>query len=210
MHVRYAAPMVCFCDIPLSQVKDHMLKYGSYGIGLTKEWARKNGLNPVLYIDQDSELINSYFKIYNSIPNVLDDENQTDSYDSDFAVLDLIRYMKNYEGILHRRGVINKKYRFSDEREWRFIPKFDGKHQPILNGDILEIPEIKFEMNLKLDYLKLNFEPTDVKYLIIKSESEISDLVNLLKKSKTNNYNPDEIERLTTRILSSDQIFSDF
>jgi hypothetical protein len=49
-------PMVTFCDIPLSLARDQIGKYGSYAIGLTKEWGIKNKLNPVVYLEKHSQL----------------------------------------------------------------------------------------------------------------------------------------------------------
>lgn len=49
-------PMISFCDIPLSLANNQMKNYGSYAIGMTKEWGIKNKLNPVVYLEKDSLL----------------------------------------------------------------------------------------------------------------------------------------------------------
>ncbi|MBC7776163.1 MAG: hypothetical protein H7246_12075 [Phycisphaerae bacterium] len=49
-----AVPMVCFCDIPLSKVKDHVVKYGSFGIGMTKDWGIREKVSPLMYVNEKS------------------------------------------------------------------------------------------------------------------------------------------------------------
>jgi hypothetical protein len=41
-----AIPIVCFCDLPLSLIRTHLKKYGSFGIGLDKNWGKKTGWRP--------------------------------------------------------------------------------------------------------------------------------------------------------------------
>jgi hypothetical protein len=74
----FAVPMVSFCDLKLSELKVHMGNYGNFGIGLTKEWANRNGLNPVMYInkycpftDNFNNSLNSVFKKLELILKVL-------------------------------------------------------------------------------------------------------------------------------------------
>src|ERR1035437_3707797 len=45
----HAAPMVCFCDLPLSLIRKHLDEYGQFGIGLNKKWRINNGVTPVFY-----------------------------------------------------------------------------------------------------------------------------------------------------------------
>lgn len=76
-------PMACFCDIPLSQIKEHTKKYGTYSIGLTKEWGIKNGLSPVLYTNDESEtakILNSLTKDLSSIFDIDDIEENKDYF----------------------------------------------------------------------------------------------------------------------------------
>lgn len=66
----YAFPMSCFCDLPLSNTSKHLATYGNYGIGLTKKWGKKNGLNPILYLHKDSNL---WIDIDTSIVKIITD-----------------------------------------------------------------------------------------------------------------------------------------
>lgn len=207
-------PMVSFCDIPLSEVKDHISKYGSYGIGLTREWAIRNGLNPVLYLEKHSRLGQSLDKLYDCL---IEEEENTpigEIPDESKAAHDLFRYIKNYEADLVRRGNVIRDYRFSDEREWRYVPCYTEKLAMILSRDVIlgknsEASEYKQKCEEDLKAYSLDFQPNDIKYIIIENDSEISEFVDLLRRAKGNKYSYNDIERLMTRILTTEQIISD-
>lgn len=206
LEMQFLSPMVSFCDIPLSEIKDHIEKYGSYGIGLTKEWGVKNGMNPVLYLSQNSilsEAIIKTLKHFCNVPRIKDlTKEQKD-------LAEVLRYIKNYEGVLARNGSTNNKYRFSDEREWRYVPSNDNGFDMLINciGDI--DPQHRKTIDDALIDLRLEFEPNDIKYIIIKDETEIGEFINLLKEVKGNKYSYHDVERLTTRLLTVEQIKGD-
>jgi len=202
-------PMVSFCDIPLSQIKDHISSYGCYGIGLTREWAVRNRLNPVLYIEQHSHLAHSYEQALIHFSKNEDGEDVA----ADRAhkqLVDIARYTKNYEGMLKRNGEPPKKYRFSDEREWRYVPDIDHACEMYYNRKEFGEPDAKEKAAKSVADLRLKFEPDDIKYIIIKDESEITEFINHLRASKGANFNMHVVEKLTTRILTSEQIKTDF
>lgn len=206
----FGVPMVSFCDIPLSQVKNHIKSYGSYGIGLSRKWAIKNGLNPVLYIEKNSALAEHTFDILYEV--VLNDKKVKELNQSELALADFFRYSKNYEGELIRNNkLIDANYRFSDEREWRYCPEKDIlKKNPYIIDKEKDYIKNKSKFNIPVSKIKLKFEPDDITYIIIKKESEISEFVRFLEDAKGKTYSMEQVRRLTTRIITTEQIQSDF
>jgi hypothetical protein len=51
----FFVPTICFADIKHDKVFEYK-SYGNYCIGLSKEWAVRNKLNPVLYIEKNSSV----------------------------------------------------------------------------------------------------------------------------------------------------------
>jgi len=133
----------------------------------------------------------------------------TDAYR--LAVFDLLRYIKNYQGDLKRSdGAYTPDYRFSDEREWRYVPAFDEDCEMILEDRLYQIDEIREQANEKISPFRLDFHADDVRYIVVKENSEINDLVKHLRTIKNPRYSPGIVDRLITRILTRDQIMEDF
>lgn len=200
-------PMVSFCDIPLSQIKNHIFNYGCYGIGLTREWAIKNFLNPVLYIEPSSNLAHSYEQtLLNFAGLTLPSSSRRETLG---RIIDIVRYTKNYEGLLERKGQPARTYRFSDEREWRYVPAIENDCELFYTATDFEKAGVKKKAADSVLDIRLAFESDDIKYIIIKDDSEIAGVISHLRNSKGANFTLGSIERLATRILTSEQILTD-
>jgi len=193
----FAYPMVCFCDIPLSQIKNHIEQYGQYGIGLSKEWGVKNKLNPALYIERNSDLSSYLQEVVKLIAGA-----PTRSEDVVGApVLQLVKHLKQYES-----GDVPENYRFYDEREWRYVPQIK---EVLDKGSFFKYKREKGHAK-RLEGHKLGFIPDDITYLIINDESEIIPMINKLRDIKSTKYDDITIEKLFSRIITVEQIREDF
>lgn len=125
------------------------------------------------------------------------------------ALVDIVRYIKNYEADLTRKGKAIPNYRFADEREWRYVPHYSEACDMLILESIYLKPGFKDASEAKLDNLRLEFEPNDIKYIIIDNDTEITEFIDHLKHTKGKKYTFHDVERLTTRILTAQQIMDD-
>ncbi|WP_300701295.1 abortive infection system antitoxin AbiGi family protein [Bacteroides sp.] len=206
---RWKVPMVCFCDIPLSQIEEHAYWYGEYAIGLTKEWAIRNNLNPVLYVNKEVELIDT---LKNSFEQLIEKRNSVENFSELQAIINNLlyqyAYIKPYEGIRYDKNqYIDIIKRYYDEREWRYVPK--KENEPLFEFATAFFPGQIQELNNSIKDYGLKFEPKHINYIIVSKEQEILEIKREIEKIKGNFPNND-VSLLTTRIISMERIKEDF
>lgn len=197
-------PMICFCDIPLSQIKNHISTYGSYGIGMSMDWANENGLNPVLYIRKNSFIAQKLKIIQNSIrDNSFSNPIPAESF------LELLRHVKPYEGESLKGENTGKNIVFYDEREWRHTPDYAKKIPFAFTRGQIKNNNVLIEANNKAQKHNLTFNSDDIKYIIVKEEAEIPIIASVLRK-RFNFQNNGIDSQLISKIITCDQILNDF
>lgn len=185
-----AFPMVCFCDIPLSRISEHTDFYGGYGIGLTKEWGKKNGLNPVVYGSHGGQIQQLMKHLVKNI--------EKDGENSDMYAYKLWSLLKPVNGKMVIAGNVVEK-EFYQENEWRYVPPID---------DVIaeqEFEKEKDEYNKKMEEYKLEFSPSDIRYIFVKDDSDIPGLVDFIN-GNMGSYPLNDLKILLSRIVSLDAL----
>lgn len=196
-----ALPMVCFCDIPLSRLQDHTAFYGSYGIGMTRDWGARSGLNPLIYTLTTSPIA----RLMNHLGglNLRDDHGNPTTLQQDLskhfdAVAPLV---KPVTGKMVVEGHARPKD-FYQENEWRYVPP---DADTIAHEDFENERE---EANRKSARFSLRFSANDIRHIIVSSDSEIPDVVDFIHKALgSSSFN--DIKILTTRITSQETLNRD-
>lgn len=207
-----AYPMKCFCDINLHRIEEHLQWYGYYGLAFTKGWGMQKQIQPIQYINQDSELRKDFTKAFSAaLKSDARKESKTQSKMENFLLHEMM-YYKPYEGKMRNRntGKIKKKC-FTDECEWRFIPDVTraGFMQLYFNEDILNaggLNDISNSMS-GIREISLNFDYADLKYIIVKTLSDfeiLTEVIMALGLDKLEEY------RLISKVIIWDSAKGDF
>jgi len=168
----YAFPMVSMCDLPLSELTEFLGKYDSYCIGMSREWGVKNRFTPIWYYEAKSR-----------VPKFLKSAIEDVVKKGDANILSLmaiLSYMKKVEGPLPKHNY--EIYRFYDEREVRHVPSFShvvtGGNDPILTEE--GYADYKAKTGSPVISTHVNFEWSDVRYIIVKEKEEVDDMIAFL------------------------------
>jgi hypothetical protein len=190
----FAYPMVCFCDIPLSRIIHHIKDYGGFGIGLSKEWATRKNIHPVIYFSNGNTAVLSAVDFLLGTNEDIDDEEG----DKRFSVLaKLIQIMKPMEGIDYKS---NKNKSFHQENEWRYVTALDSE----FNTDFIKNSDL---LNKNAEKYKLDFTPPDVKYIFVEKDSDIVSMIEYI--NNINKFSDEDRKILCSKIISIETIGSD-
>lgn len=196
-------PMVCFCDIPLSRISEHVDFYGSFGLGMSKDWAEKNGLNPVFYFSRSSATSKTLRKLNNPIIKLSDEDDVKKAQNT-------IRYIYAFTKPTKGEMVVDNQpvgKNFYQESEWSYVPT-DIKitHLTRVNHENVIKLQKANEATKKSSLLK--FTPNDIKYIFVKQDSDIPRIVNFIQ-SKMDKYPASDIKILLSRIVSLESLSAD-
>ena len=183
-----AFPMSCFCDIPLSRISEHTDFYGNFGVGFTKEWGLKNQLNPIIYTTSDGRIQNLMKFLFSC------ERTEENKEDFNFYTYSLWAHIKPIVGKMIISGEVVEK-EFYQENEWRYVPPVDT----LMLADKYE--DGKEKANTIVSEYALKFVPSDIRYLFVKSDSDIPALVDFIN-TELGHFPHNDLKILTSRIVS--------
>lgn len=194
----------CFCDIPFHKLADtfsvngvgevydslskderadleknntHFAYYGEYAVAFSKSWGERKKLQPVHYLNKDSQYAKDFSALFERI---FRDDDIPDEYSQD--VINRLAYIKPLRGIMKRRiirrdsssATIEIYKNFHDEREWRYVPSADILSSLKTESIIANPTMIPFSNeiskgleNERYKALWLDFSYDDIRYIIV-------------------------------------------
>lgn len=174
--VTIGIPMVSFCDIPLGRTHEHVSRYGHFAIGLATEYGERNNINPVFYVN------NEHFM---NLILERDDKGNVDV--SQFISSPVSGLYKKCYGEYDEKEISNY-----SENEWRYIvAQSDDLHWHKSKEEYVEWRKTGIGKNkpnpinnLVLYNKRLIFELSDINYLIVEKEKNVSELIDYIYRMR--------------------------
>lgn len=242
----------CFCDIPFHKLADtfpicgigegynslsaeerkelekgntHFAYYGEYAIAFSKRWGELKKLQPVHYLNEDSQYALDFASLFKSM---LKKNKLPDLYAQD--VMNRLAFIKPLRGIMKRDFKrsdstdvtieINKN--FHDECEWRYVPDSNTLSSAGIDA-IIANPNIIIARsginngleNEKYKDLWLSFSYDEIRYIIVPDSSARIEMIKVIQNLPDSRFsNADDIQMqrfiLISKILVISEIRKDW
>lgn len=201
-----AFPMVCFCDIPIARISEHIAFYGGYGLGMKREWAEKNNLNPVFYISPGAGVSQCLQDIAFQIAETSTEDSDKDNVFKHYRYLVSHTKPTSGEMILVSGDPVTKEFYL--ESEWRYVPQKKEIPSHLGKKAFEEEEKLRSSNESSLEYGALEFLPTDVSYVFVPKDSDIPNIINFMQNELDQFPNAD-LKVLFSRVISIESINRD-
>lgn len=165
-----AHPMVCFSEQNIKNLSEKQITYGNYGISFLTNWITKNDIQPVIYIDKNSTIAKSVYKL------LLERKKMVKGNPLRLPIMTLKGYLKNTFG--YNIYFDERNYNFKDENEWRFVPRKNQINNNFISIDRKEYIKDQKKFNSNLIHYPLKFNEEDILNIFVKTEEEKQKLIN--------------------------------
>lgn len=190
-NIAYFSEMICFCDIPLSKIKEHTTWYGKYAIGIRPEFLKEKGVSPVIYTHSRTPFLY---------------KGESEKVCSEFRSFPVLKYLKKCSGQQDKRHTDQfKSKRFIDEREWRIVSNRPAIVKRFKNLKELRAQTEKEKENVLRTPFYVKISPEEIEYIVVSSREEIPIIVEWL----TDHF-PDSYLEYLPKILAYPQVERDF
>lgn len=163
-----AHPMVCFSEFTDSELSYKAITYGKYAIAMKKEWARTNGLSPVLYVEKNSQAAVGLAALLKARQRQGVNKIPISLRLPIMQVKCFIKHETGYNSYLNRDD-----FCFKNENEWRYVPTKQQIGGGFISLNRRTFIENKDKYNDRLKPYPLNFEYSDIECIYVKENEEI-------------------------------------
>jgi hypothetical protein len=120
----------------------------------------------------------------------------------------LIVYAKNYQADLERKDTKIENYRFYNEREWRYTLEYHNRKK--VSAVFGENKADKTSLNESIVDARVGFDVDEITYITVETLEEIEITINAIRNAYNDRCTSKQLDILLSKIISVEQIRSDF
>lgn len=171
-------PMVCFTEQNTKNLKNQRITYGKYGVAMTPAWIDKMNIQPVMYIEQKSDVANALANL------LLHRRKLTKGHPLRLPIMTIACFTKNAIGRNSHPKYGQDNFLFKSENEWRYVPTKKDIGDNYISESRSTFNKNHEKYNDKLKEYPLKFKGDDIFWIYCDTEIECEEIKELFPDLK--------------------------